>query len=390
MKTNLCALVVWSLTLAPACLAATQTGQASGHILILKNDRTLEGEIVCDGTQYVIRRPVGEITIPADRAQKLCADWDEAYSYIRSQANLRDPDERLRLARWCEQRGLRKQATDEAAAAVQLRPGHAESQRMLKHLQRVDHSTPPPPTTEANKSEIKALPAIDLNSEALSLFTTRVQPILMNACANCHCNGQGGSFQLLRIASSSATNYTATQHNLAAVLRRVDLERPAMSILLIKALSAHGGGGTYREAPIKKKDSPAYRSLEEWLHFTIASNPHLLELPELRRNKVSVAGQTAPSPSVLPSVVPSEQPGFAAPGANQIVPAGQTATRNLPHEPVPVSQESVRTVPTVAVRMPPQPARPTNVPGQAAEAEDAYSPAEFNRRVRPPQGPSNP
>jgi hypothetical protein len=163
-----------------------------------------------------------------------------------------------------------------------------------------------------------------------------------------------------------------------------------MSILLIKALSAHGGGGTYREAPIKKKDSPAYRSLEEWLYSTIASNPHLLELPELRRNKVSVAGQNAPAPSAMPSVVPSEQPGFAATGTTQMTPVGQSPARNLPHEPVPVSPETGRPVPTVAVRMPPQPARPTNVSSQLTEIEDAYSPAEFNRRVRPPQGPSNP
>jgi hypothetical protein len=352
MKTPLYVLTLCSLALAvPAARAQ------SGHILILKNDRTLEGDIVRKGDHYVIRRPVGEFTLPADRAQKLCADWDEAYAFLRSQTNLRDPDERLRLARWCQQRSLLKQAQAEAEAAVQMRPGHAESVRLLRHLQRNEQSATSPATQEPAKSDVTPLPAIDLNSDALSLFTTRVQPILMNACASCHCNGRGGSFQLMRVSNSSTTNRTATQHNLAAALRRVDLDRPAMSLLLIKALSDHGGAN---QAPIKKRESPAYRSLEDWLHATIASNPHLRELPELRNKQT--AAVTVPMP-------PPAEPG-----------------KHLPAVPVPVE---ARAVPAVASPSPPREARPLNGSAAAPAERDEYDPAEFNRRAQPPRpGPN--
>jgi hypothetical protein len=365
MKPSFCVLAVCCVTLVPPRAAALQTEQPAGRVLILNNERTLEGDIFCDGSRYIIRRPVGEITLPTHRAQKLCKDWDEAYAYIRSQANLRDPDERLRLARWCQQRGLNKQALAEATAAVEMRPKHAESQRLLKHLQRSEQHGSEGATTAAPKTGVDPLPPIDLNSESLSLFTTRVQPILMNACANCHCNGRGGSFQLLRVASGTASNRAATQHNLTAVIRRVDLERPNLSPLLIKALSDHAATG---QAPIKRRESPVYRSLEDWLLATIASNPHLRELPELRRPAATAAAMKAP---------PSTPP----PPVNETPP---------PSAPLPIVRAEARPVPTVVSPTPALPARSLATPAALTPTEpDAYDPAEFNRSVRPPQrGPS--
>jgi hypothetical protein len=382
MKPSLCVLAVCCVALSSS-RAAAQSVQPAGRILILRNDRTLEGEIICDGSQYIIRRPVGEITLPVKGVQKLCKDWDEAYAFVRSQANLRDPDERLRLARWCQQHGLKKQATEEASAAVQLRPRHAESQRLLKHLQRAESADTTPSTPDAPKAGTDPLPPIDLNSESLSLFTTRVQPILMNACANCHCSGRGGAFQLMRVASGTASNRAATQHNLTAVIRRVDLERPTLSPLLIKALSDHAGIG---QAPIKKKESPAYRSLEVWLLATIASNPHLRELPELRRTTVALAVNAVPQTPQSAVTGPGDKPGFASADVpKQATPVpSQAKGSTLPPVPLPVLQSDARSVPAIASPTTLQPARA--FPGPAAPAEpDAYDPSEFNRGVKPPR-----
>jgi hypothetical protein len=380
MKTSLCALAVVCLTLAVPRALWAQSGPSSGRILVMKNYRTLEGEITCDGSQYVIRRPVGEITLPVERGQKLCTNWDEAYTFVRAQANLHDPDERLRLARWCQQHELMKQALAEAKAAAEMRPGHAESQRLFKHLQKVEHAAPPPPAPEPPAVGVTTLPAIDLDSEALSLFTTRVQPILMNACANCHCNGRGGSFQLMRVAGNTTGNRGATQHNLAAVLRRVDLERPAMSLLLIKAVSDHAGTG---QAPIKKKDSTVFRNLELWLHETIASNPHLRELPELRLPATTVAATPAVQP--LPQVS-AQKPSFASAEASPPVSVLMPSQGiKLPPAPLPVTSEVARSVPTVTSPTPQQPARPLAGSGPVSPTErDEYDPTEFNRRAQPP------
>ena len=44
---------------------------------------------------------------------------------------------------------------------------------------------------------------VNLTQDALCAFNTRVQPVLMNACANCHTTGKGGSFKLTRAAADS-------------------------------------------------------------------------------------------------------------------------------------------------------------------------------------------
>src|ERR1700676_4124238 len=75
---------------------------ATGHVLILDNERTLEGDIERDGDRYRIRRSIGETWVPGDKVLRLCANWQDAYDYLRTSANLMDPDERIRLARWCQ------------------------------------------------------------------------------------------------------------------------------------------------------------------------------------------------------------------------------------------------------------------------------------------------
>ena len=111
----------------------------------------LEGEIDRVGSQFRVRRGAGEMLIAADRAKRLCADWSDALAYLRSQANLGDADERLRLARWCHQHGLKEDALIELRTALDMRPTHPETQQLAKMLGRAaaPPSTPPPPPNPA-------------------------------------------------------------------------------------------------------------------------------------------------------------------------------------------------------------------------------------------------
>src|SRR5437867_4351510 len=88
--------------------AEQSTAPKSGHVLLLENMRVLEGDIERDGDRYRIRRNLGESSVPADKVLKLCADLEEACQYLRGRANLRDVDERLKLARWCQLHGLKE------------------------------------------------------------------------------------------------------------------------------------------------------------------------------------------------------------------------------------------------------------------------------------------
>src|SRR5687768_4627173 len=119
---------------------------ASGKVLILDSGRTLEGEIERDGDEYRVRRAIGTTHVPAARVSKLCASKADALAYLRGRANLEDPDERLRLARWCHLEGMREDAVKEARQALALRPEHAESKRLLGYLEQwAKHANTPAP-----------------------------------------------------------------------------------------------------------------------------------------------------------------------------------------------------------------------------------------------------
>src|SRR5215470_9273610 len=108
--------VLTVVALAWAALPAAQpeAARTTGKILVLDNERTLEGDIERVGDQYRVRRPVGELWIRGENTLRLCGTREEAYAFLRSRANLLDPDERVRLARWCHLQGLHGQALEEA------------------------------------------------------------------------------------------------------------------------------------------------------------------------------------------------------------------------------------------------------------------------------------
>src|SRR5258708_39195564 len=94
------ALIVPARTLAQSTESATTP--AKGRVLLLTNEHILEGEITQVGEQYCIAREgSGQTWLPCSKARRLFASRADAYQYLRTQANLDDPDERLRLSHWC-------------------------------------------------------------------------------------------------------------------------------------------------------------------------------------------------------------------------------------------------------------------------------------------------
>ncbi|HEY1339426.1 MAG TPA: hypothetical protein VGF59_18060, partial [Bryobacteraceae bacterium] len=335
-----------------------------GQVLILKNERTMEGDIERVGDRYRVRRAVGETWVPADRTLRLAASLEDAYTYLRSRANLEDADERLRLAKWCRLSGLHSQALAEARAAAELRPDHAETRRFLEHLQQVEQKkvevkpaapVGPPPVVEEP-------PPIEVTTESLSLFVTRVQPILMNTCARCHATGRGGKFHLTQVFGDGIGNRRTLERNLAAVLAQVNLTQPEASVLLAKAVSDHAHAG---QAPLRGRQAAPYRTLERWVKLTVENNPHLRDaLPSMASPPAPPVAPPAPMPDPRPAVGKSgsEWGAEARPPAS---PAAPIPPPTVP-EPVPVSKP-------VAASPPPPPAAPA----------DPYDPEVFNRQAHP-------
>ncbi len=313
MKTFVCSIVCLGILVASAASLMRAAGPSptlrKGKVLILKNEYTIEGDIerIVDsvGDRYCVRRKGGETWWPAERVLALVASMPDAYAYLRGRINLGDPDERLRLGRWCWNNGLKQQALTEAQAAAELRPTHAETRRLLAYwqqeaikprtgsLQQADSASHPATgttqarsSTVANPSSASQKPAdsppIEVTTESLGLFVTRVQPILMNTCARCHATGHGGSFHLTQVFENSIHNRRTLERNLAAVLAEIDVNQPEASRLLVKAVSDHAHTG---QAPLRDRQSAPYRALENWVKLTVADNPQLCGKSENRNPK---------------------------------------------------------------------------------------------------------
>ena len=306
-------------------------------------------EIEKVGDVYRVRRLIGETTVTADRVLQLCGTLEDAYDFVRGRANLTDPDERLRLAEWCRLNGLHEHALTEVKAAVELRPDHPASRRLLTYLQESVPIQAAPPKAHPETPETKV--PLDLTEEALGQFATKVQPILMNTCAKCHANGHGGAFKLTRSYEATLLNRKTLQQNLAAVLGEVNFGQPQNSPLLSKAVSVHG---PLEQAPIKNRQAAAYRSLEDWVRVTVAENPQLREQPPVR------PAAPAPFAEVRPT-------GFT----------DQTEPRKVQSEAAPVAPP----MPVPAAKEPPEPV-------------DPYSPDAFNHQFHAgkskPATPSKP
>jgi len=339
-------------------LHAAEPTATTGHVLILENARILEGDIERVGAQYRVRRTIGETWIPADRAQALCANLEEAYAVLRGQANLRDADEHMRLARWCQLHGLRAQAVAEAAEAVAIRPDHEENRRFLSGLQRCEASATPAKMHEETEPESAPQASVDFNADSLGMFVTRVQPVLMNACASCHANGRGGSFKLARTYEGQLTNRKATQQNLTAVLSQVNRDRPQTSSLLLRAVTVHG---EIEQPPIKSRQTPAYRILEDWVQLALANVP--------AHESVSAA---------LPPPPPETKNAFEA------VPIKASAA-----PPSPVSAPPPAAALAAPAPAPPTPPPPAQTPATPpAGPSDPFDPMIFNRQVHGERSPT--
>ena len=295
MKTLIPLLLSAAVVTAPSAPSQADKGPTHGKVLILENEQPLAGDIERVGDSYHVRRLIGETTVPADHVLRLCADMDEGFRFVRGRANLSDPDERLRLAEWCRLNGLHEQAIAEVKAAVALRPDHKASRRLLSYLEEAGPVQSAPAKPEESAS---ARLSIDLTEETLGQFAVKVQPILMNACANCHANGRGGAFKLTRAYNSAVLNRKTLQQNLAAVLGEVNLNQPWNSLLLSKAVSVHG---SQEQAPIKNRQAVAYRVLEDWVRGTLADNPQLLDEAAKKAAAPPMPAPSANAPATPPS-----------------------------------------------------------------------------------------
>jgi len=153
----------------------------------------------------------------------------------------------------------------------------------------------------------KPVPAI--NSVAAKVFAAKVQPILSNACAECHTRKDYTGKMLLKPYDPDFNDPDLAASNLRAVVACIDRLDATKSSLLEFALRAHGQGKG-KEAPLRDEKHPAYVTLELWVHTAVAAEgtPLLMNVPvkmQTTRPNVVQATTTEAKP-----VVATKEPGL--------------------------------------------------------------------------------
>jgi hypothetical protein len=327
--------VVLGMHLLLAALAG-EDAPTPRRVLILTNESTYTGQIEQEATGYRVKNETGELVVPAKQVLRVCASMEEAYEFLKSRANLRDPHERLRLAKWCWNQNLPEHARAEAEAAVQLAPKYVEAQRLLKTYAESRQASPPTATGKPSSSgtgfasgtgeEVtsrttapKPLLEHSYSAETLQTFTRKVQPILFNGCGTgmCHGGPKAGGYELQRPFGNAGVPSQMTRQNLLQTLSLVEKDDPQNSALLRKALERHGGGN---RAPFAGKDAVAYQTLEAWAYAASGVKP--AEPPVLDDPDKKDAGAEA-----------EKSPGFAGTKTGTAAPPAPTPLPTVPLRP---------------------------------------------------------
>ena len=247
------------------------------RVVVLDNENLIEGEVTRVESGYQVRRPVGDVTLPATRVLAVVVDRRAAFDVVAARANRKDADERVRLANWCLSNRLMPEALAEARAAARMRDGFAAAERLVKSLESMEKAsgaaTPvvPAKAEAPAKAGVADVTPVDYNSESFPLFATKVNAILVNACASCHAAPESKAFKLTRAGGRSGVS-----QNLMAALPHVNPADPLKSPLLVNAITPHA---TAALAPLRSRAHPAYAALESWVQF--ARSPEGTAQPEL-------------------------------------------------------------------------------------------------------------
>ncbi|MBV8677569.1 MAG: hypothetical protein JO355_10450 [Planctomycetaceae bacterium] len=277
----------------------------SPAVLLLSNGSTQQGLVTVDGGNYVLHCRGGKIPVPRSKVIRVFDTLEDVYRYKRTQFPEVDPDEHMKLARWCLTSRLKAEAKEELRAVLALSPAHAQARAMLESIENEEERVALPPRDsalvrtsaevaegpsrrpdEVNPADLRRMraamnlpdtPQIFDLPPALAVkraneFAHGVHPVLQAYCAKCHDTQYPGRFQLIPMKARRDRTPDVFRANLDATLALIDPRNPPKSEILSRSLVPHGTGPNAR--PIfRGANDPAYQILSSWVNSLHGSRP---------------------------------------------------------------------------------------------------------------------
>ena len=253
--------------------AAAREAPLLERYLLHTDGRLIKGIVTEEGTIYRVSQLVGTMQFPKRAVEGVFDTVRDAYTYRVQQLPERDADERLKLARWCLNLGLKNEAREQLKAVTAVNNNHSQARAMLFSMeqsaaliaqrgrdsevkqasaQSMVENRPSPLDSAViegaqRKLNIAGMPVIfdlptPLAIKRTQEFKNFINPILQAYCVRCHDGHYDGEFQLVPMKGRADHTVDGYRANLDATLRLVDPESPAKSELLTSTLRAHGPG----------------------------------------------------------------------------------------------------------------------------------------------------
>lgn len=218
-------------------------------VLLMHSGRLVEGEISYTPGGYTVKKTNGTMFVPGKQVKHTAGNRTDIYRKLRKDFPNATANQRLSLARWCITNLLYSYAEKELYNVLKKEPGHVEARKMLVRLKNITH-----PQNNFPKKEIKVTAALfvhdvrslaGLSRKNATLFTRKIQPLLVNKCSNAGCHGKlsQNNFKLISIRSGRGNHRIFAEQNLANIFKQIDLKEPRNSPLLTKTRGGHGRKG---------------------------------------------------------------------------------------------------------------------------------------------------
>jgi hypothetical protein len=353
-----CLIVCCSFVADPAWADQPSAGDAE-QFVVLRNGEVLSGHVARQADRCVITTSNSEIRVPSKDVDFICKSLDEAYQLQRNRVIAGRIDDHLNLADWCLRQNLVGYAAREIAAAMEIDPRSPRVEVLDRRLRREEESSQARQNpTVANVAAVPVVSAEELErlvrclpGNTVEMFTSTIQPMLLNNCATAGCHGPSSTskYVLLRPGIGELPQRRLTQRNLYNTLSWVDHANPADSKILAAAKQPHGTD----QASAAALSATHYQELATWViqatqgvkvrtPLSASAEPPATDVPSPTANVVDM-------PNVAQVIVPDA-------GGAAVTKVASRKAKRIPSIPGASTQGNVKSV------VPSQ--QPTDVPPQ--------------------------